>query len=321
MIAKKLKKGDMVRIIAPSRSLSLLSNETFNIAKKRFEDMGLIVTISKNAYNIDKYNSSSIEDRVNDLHDAFSDENVKLIMCAIGGYNCIELLDKLDYSIIKNNPKIIMGYSDNTALLNAIYKKTGLVTYLGPNFADFGMKYGFDYTLDYFKKNVFENEIIRVEDSKEYSDDKWYLEQNDRTFFKNIGRKVVNCGKSKGKIIAGNLCTLNLLQGTEYMPNLENIILFIEDDDLVKEEFLYEFDRNLHSLMLQPNFQKVKAIVIGRMQINSKVSIEDLVSLLKGKREISKIPILINVDFGHTTPLLTIPIGKTCTINEDKIIF
>ena len=310
-----------MRIIAPSRSLSLLSNETFNIAKKRFEDMGLIVTISKNAYNIDKYNSSSIEDRVNDLHDAFSDENVKLIMCAIGGYNCIELLDKLDYSIIKNNPKIIMGYSDNTALLNAIYKKTGLVTYLGPNFADFGMKYGFDYTLDYFKKNVFENEIIRVEDSKEYSDDKWYLEQNDRTFFKNIGRKVVNCGKAKGKIIAGNLCTLNLLQGTEYMPNLENIILFIEDDDLVKEEFLYEFDRNLHSLMLQPNFQKVKAIVIGRMQINSKVSIEDLVSLLKGKREISKIPILINVDFGHTTPLLTIPIGKTCTINEDKIIF
>lgn len=321
MIAKKLKKGDMVRIIAPSRSLSLLSDETFNIAKKRFEDMGLIVTISKNAYNIDKYNSSSIEDRVNDLHDAFSDENVKLIMCAIGGYNCIELLDKIDYSIIKNNPKIIMGYSDNTALLNAIYKQTGLVTYLGPNFADFGMKYGFDYTLDYFKKNVFENEIIRVEDSKEYSDDKWYLEQNDRTFFKNIGRKVVNYGKAKGKIIAGNLCTLNLLQGTEYMPNLENVILFIEDDDLVKEEFLYEFDRNLHSLMLQPNFQKVKAIVIGRMQINSKVSIEDLVSLLKGKREISKIPILINVDFGHTTPLLTIPIGKTCIINEDKIIF
>lgn len=70
-------------------------------------------------------------------------------MCAIGGYNCIELLDKLDYSIIKNNPKIIMGYSDNTALLNAIYKKTGLVTYLGPNFADFGMKYGFDYTEGY----------------------------------------------------------------------------------------------------------------------------------------------------------------------------
>lgn len=321
MLANKLKKGDTIRVIAPSRSLTLLDEKNFEIAKNRFEEIGLNVTISKNAYNVDEYNSSSIEERIQDIHDAFKDKNVKMIICAIGGYNVIQIIDKLDYELIKNNPKIIIGYSDNTALLNAIYAKTGLVTYLGPNFADFAVKLGFDYTFEYFKKIVFSNEEFEIKDSEEYSDDKWYINQDNREFLKNEGRKIVNNGTANGTVIGGNLCTLQLLQGTGFMPNLKDTILFIEDDDLVGDCFMFEFDRNLHSLMLQPGFQAVKGIVIGRMQLGAKFSTTDVEKMLKSKKELSNIPIIINMDFGHTRPLLTIPIGGKCIIDNGKIKF
>ncbi len=321
MIPERLKKGDTIRVIAPSSSLSRVSPENFEIAKERFEKLGLKVTISNNAYNIDEYNSSSIDDRVKDLNDAFEDKDVKMIICALGGYNVVQILDQIDYALIKKNPKIIIGFSDNTALLNAIYKKTGLITYLGPNFADFAMKLGFDYTLDYFIQATFNNKNIELFDSKEYSDDKWYANQDNRIFLPNSGRKMVHKGQANGIIIGGNLCTLQLLQGTEFMPSLEKAILFLEDDDLVKTSFVFEFDRNLHSLMLQPDFNKIQAIVIGRMQLAAELSTNDLEKLLKSKREFENIPLIINMDFGHTKPLFTIPIGAECVIEDDKVTF
>ena len=321
MLANKLKNGDTICVIAPSGSLSRLDADNFEIAKQRFEDLGLKVKISKNAYNINEYNSSSIEERINDIHDAFSDKEVKLIICAIGGYNVIQIIDKLDYNLIKNNPKIIIGYSDNTALLNAIYTKTGLVTYLGPNFADFAVKLGYEYTYEYFKKIAFSNDNILIEDSNEYSDDAWYLNQDDREFIKNEGRKIVNNYNVEGNIIGGNLCTLQLLQGTKYMPNLNDSILFLEDDDLVGDTFLLEFDRNLHSLMLQPNFDKIKGIVVGRMQLGAKLNLLELEKYFKNKKELKNIPIIINMDFGHTRPQFTIPIGGKCIINNGEVSF
>lgn len=321
MFPNKLNKNDEIRVIAPSGSLSRLDPKNFEIAKTRFEEMGLKVSISKNAYSVDEYSSSSIEERINDLHEAFADENIKMIICAIGGYSVIQLLDKIDYDLIKNNPKIIIGYSDNTALLNAIYAKTGIVTYLGPNFTDFAVKKGFDYTLDYFIKIAFENSNIIIKDSDEYSDDQWYIHQDDREFLPNIGRKVVNSGKGEGIIIGGNLCTLQLLQGTEYMPPLENTVLFLEDDDLVGNSFLFEFDRNLHSLMLQKGFDKVKGLVVGRTQLGAKTTVADLYRVLKKKAKLKNIPVIINMDFGHTRPLFTIPIGAKCIIDNDKITF
>ena len=154
IIPNKLKKGDEIRVIAPSRSMSLLNDKTINIATSRLIEMGFKVTFGKNVNNTtnDDFCCASIEDRVNDLHDAFKDKNVKAILTVIGGFNVNQILDYIDYELIKNNPKIICGFSDITALLHAIYAKTGLVTYYGPHFSSFGMKKGFDYTLKYFKK-------------------------------------------------------------------------------------------------------------------------------------------------------------------------
>ena len=315
MIPQKLKKGDEVRIIAPSKSMNVLTKEQITLAKKKLEELGFVVTYAKHVYECDDiYESSSIEARLEDLHEAFLDKNVKCIIAARGGYNSNQLLDYIDYNIIKNNPKILCGFSDITALLNAIYKKTGIITFCGPVYSSFAMKLGFDYTLNYFKKIVFENNPIEVLSSEKYSDDKWYKDQINRNFINNEGMKIINEGVCDGIIVGGNLCTLNLLQGTEYMPSLENSILFIEDDEETGDNFLNEFDRNLESLTQLPDFKGVKGIVIGRAQISSNMTYEKWEVMLKNKQKLKDIPIIINVDFGHTTPLITFPIGGKCHI-------
>ncbi len=122
IVPNKLKKGDEIRVVAPSRSMNLLNDETIEVATKRLEDLGFKVTFGKNVNKEfdSNFMCASIEDRVNDLHDAFSDKNVKAILTVIGGFNINQILDYLDYDLIKNNPKIICGFSDITALLNAI---------------------------------------------------------------------------------------------------------------------------------------------------------------------------------------------------------
>jgi len=323
IIPDKLKKGDEIRIIAPSRTMKLLSDETINIAKERLEDLGFKVTFGKNVYNdMDiKYQCASIADRIEDLHDAFKDNNVKAILTVIGGFNCNQLLDYIDYDLIKNNPKIICGYSDITALLNAIYTKTGLITYYGPHFSSFGMKKGFEYTLDYFKRMFMSNETITIENSLEWSDDAWYLDQEKRNFIKNKGTEIIQSGSIEGTIIGGNLCTLNLLQGSEYMPNINDIVLFLEDDALISDElFKLEFDRNLQSLLHSYKNINIKALVIGRAQIKCNMTKEKWINIFETKKELKDIPIIINADFGHTTPIFTFPIGGIAKIENDKII-
>ena len=152
IIPQKLKRGDEIRVIAPSRSLSLLSENLIRSAKERLMQEGFIVSFSKNCREFDMFMSSSIESRVEDIHEAFADPNVKAILTVIGGFNSNQLLEYLDYGLIKNNPKIICGYSDITALNNAITAKTGLVTYSGLHFSSWGMEKDFDYDLEYFKK-------------------------------------------------------------------------------------------------------------------------------------------------------------------------
>lgn len=321
IIPKKLKNGDEIRIIAPSRSMALLNEVTINNATKMLESFGFKVTFGKNVYNVinDDYCCASIEDRVQDIHDAFKDKNVKAILTVIGGFNVNQILDYLDYNLIKENPKILCGYSDITALVNAIYEKTGLETYIGPHYSSFGMEKGLEYTIDYFKKMFMESDVIQIKSSNEWSDDLWFKNQKNRNFIKNIGMKVINRGVAKGNIIGGNLCTLNLLQGSEYMPNIDDIILFIEDDEMAGEDFYMEFDRNLQSLLHCLNGKKINGIVIGRAQLRNKMTIDRWKNILSTKKELENIPIIINADFGHTTPIFTIPIGGYAEINADNI--
>ena len=306
ILPNKLKRGDKIMVVAPSNSLSLISKETRLIANERFGKMGLELSFAKNVDELDEFDSSSIESRVSDLHEAFSDENIKGVFVVIGGFNCNQLLRYLNWGLIKNNPKVFVGYSDTTALQNAIYAKTGLVTYSGPAYSTFGQKLYFDYTLEYFKKCLLDDKEFNILPSELWSDDRWYLDQESRKLLKNDGWLVINDGKARGTILGANICTLNLLQGTEYFPNISNSILFLEDD---AESKLVNFDRDLQSLIHLPNFDKVKGIVIGRFQNASEMKAEHLIKVIKSKTELSHIPVLANVDFGHTNPMITFPIG------------
>ncbi|GAA5344631.1 S66 family peptidase [Planifilum fimeticola] len=316
MIPSKLKTGDEIRIIAPSKSLGIISREVREIARRRLEAMGFRVTISKHAEEMDRFRSSSAESRLEDLHQAFADPKVKGILTAIGGYNCNQLLKNLDYDLIRKNPKVFCGYSDITALQNAIYAKTGLVTYSGPHFSSFGMKKGFEYTMDSFRKCLMDEEPFPVRPSPSWSDDLWFQDQENRRFIPNGGWFVLSPGEARGKVIGGNLSTFVLLHGTEYLPDLADAILFLEDDGEVHPEL---FDRYLQSLLQQPGFDRVKGLVIGRFQRDSRMSRDVLASIIRSKPELTRIPVVADLDFGHTTPIFTFPIGGQArlTARED----
>ena len=319
IIPAKLVKGDEIRVVAPARGIKIIGQETRDIAAKRFAAMGLKVTFGKNTTdeNWDRMGSSSIEKRVEDIHDAFADRNVKAVFTIIGGANSNQLLPYLDYNLIKANPKIFCGFSDITALLNGIYAMTGLETYSGPHFSSLGMLKGCDYTLENMQKMLLNDGPNRVEASAEWSDDLWFLDQQKREFTKNDGYWTLHNGKAAGTLVGGNLGTVVLLLGTKYRPVFEpDTILFIEDTEGAN---IADFERNLQALLYQPDFANVKGLLIGRFQKGSKVSREDLEFIVSNKRELKNLPIIANVDFGHSTPLLTIPVGGTAILDNGNI--
>lgn len=317
IIPPKLNHGDEIRVIAPSDSLSEATKNSAKLAKDTLEAMGYTVTFGENVYEENFLGTASVESRVADLHAAFEDENVKAILAVIGGYNVNQILSKIDYSIIKNNPKIICGFSDITALTCAITAKTGMITYSGPFFLLFAMQEVNEYWKKYFNKCLSNSEAFELEPSKEWSDDEWYKDQSKRDVKQNDGYWIINEGSCSGNIIGGNLCTLNLLQGTEFMPSIKNAILFIEDDYEVN---LGTFDRDLQSLIHQPDFNEVKGIVIGRFQIKSEIKKSDLFKLIKSKPELKCLPVIANADIGHTNPLTTFPIGGSAKLKvDDKV--
>lgn len=311
----KLQKGDTIRVIAPARSLGIISQGLRDVAKSRFKELGLTLTFSQHVEERDDFNSSSIESRISDLHDAFSDKNVKAVLSVIGGFNSNQLLDSIDWDLIRSNPKILCGFSDITALNNSIFAKTGLVTYSGPHYSTFGQRLHFDYTLAYFKRCIMESGEFTVAPSNQWSDDEWYRNQEERKLMHNDGFWVLNEGNTQGTLLGANLCTFNLLQGTQFIPDLSDSILFIEDDS---ESQPHHFDRDLQSVIHQPNFFGVKGIVIGRFQNDSNMTKSLLKQIVKSKKRLEHLPIIGNVDFGHSDPKITFPVGGTVSLSVSK---
>lgn len=314
-----LKKGDEVRIIAPSRGVKIIGKDVRALAEKRLNEFGLKVSYAENAVdeNWDELGTTSVQKRVDDIMNAFKDKNVKAIMTMIGGFNSNQILPYLDYEVIKANPKILCGFSDITALLDAIYAKTGLITFSGPHFSSLGMLKGCDYTITNMVKMLMEKDENEVEPSKEWSDDLWFIDQEKRDFISNEGYWVLNNGQAKGTLLGGNLGTFNLLLGTSFRPKFEpDTILFVED---TAESSIFSFMRNLTALTYQDDFKNVKGVLIGRFQKESKVSREQLAYIVKNVEPLSQLPVVANVDFGHSTPLLTLPVGGIAEINGANI--
>lgn len=316
---RRLQKEDSIVVIAPSDSFKTISSIGPVAAGRITEEFGITVTYGNHCTtDPDLLGSYSIESRIEDLHNAFEDDSCQAIICATGGFNANELLPYIDWDVIKKNPKPFFGSSDATVLLNAIHAKTGMVTYHGPNFFRFGMKLGLEYTLKYFELALFSDEQYLISPSPEWSEDKWYRDQDKRIFMRNEGYIVANPGIASGKILGGNLCSLNLLQGTEYMPELTDTILFIEDDSLAGDLTFGEFNRNLQSLLQQPNASSIRGVLIGRFLSSCQITKERIQYLVESNKTLQKIPVIANIDFGHTNPALTFPVGGTVEIHADR---
>lgn len=309
-----------IRVIAPAESFAD-PQKTFAQAIETLErETGYSITFGKNAGVVNEKKSSSTDERIRDLHDAFTDNNVALIMSVSGGFNSNDLLPYIDWDLIRKNPKPFIGSSDITVLVNAIYKMTGIKTFYGPNFFKYGMKKGLDYTLEYFKKSVMSDSVYVINPSEVWSDDKWYFDQENRQFKNNDGFWVCNSGEAEGILIGGHLSSLNLLQGTPYMPSLENSILLVEEDVFGKNCY-GEFKRNLQSLLQTVEGDSIKGILVGRFHSSSEMSKDDVVTIIQSIKQISNIPIVANVDFGHTDPGITFPIGGhvKLSVSDDDV--
>jgi muramoyltetrapeptide carboxypeptidase len=303
----KLRPGDCIRVIAPARSRALvLEHDYSQLIEARFRELGLRLTFGKHVDERDEFDSSSTSSRVSDLHQAFMDPDVQAILTVIGGFNSNEMLPDIDWNLIAASPKIFCGYSDITALQNAMLARTGLVTYSGPHWSTFGMRDHFDTTLDWFCKAVLREEPFDVRPVDTWTDDPWFLNQDRRVLEASDGWWVFSGGRATGRLVGGNLCTLNLLQGTPYWPGLDGAILAVEDDELSTPVM---FARDLTSLLQQPDSAGIRGLIIGRFQRASGMTRHLLEQILKRQHALIGLPVLANVDFGHTSPLATLPIG------------
>lgn len=308
-----------IGVFAPSSpALGEKTPETYGF----LESKGIEVYEHPQVRKITGHTAGSIEERVGTLHELVSDKTIDILMTFWGGQNTNELLPYLDYELIKANAKPIVGYSDTTALLVAITKMTEVITYLGPAGITFTKPQPVDYTWDYFERMVIKGEEVEIKDSEIYADDYYFLntDKTKRNVVKNEGRKVFRKGVAKGEIVAGNLQTLLVLAGTKYFPQLEGKILFLEEAEEESAGMIHRFFTHLTQVI---NINKLGGVCIGRFCAQSKFirtdTVEDMLKTVFGN---AQIPIIYNLDFGHSDPMFTLPNGGYCELNteEDKIV-
>lgn len=311
MIPPKLKAGDHVRVIAPAHGLPpKLTDEMKAQAMKGFGDLGLTVSFGKYVNENDEFDTSPVEKRLEDLHDVFSDPNVQAIIPAMGGSSVNQLLKYIDYDLIKKNPKILCGLSDITALSNAIHAKTELVTYYGPHFTMLAASKIVDYSFEYMKKTFFSEGTFPIAPSEHYIDSEW-----DSQVIVNEGFWTINEGEAKGKSFGGNFITFNLTMGSEFMPDMTDSVVFLEANKVIEFK---DVQNQLQAILNQPGSHKIKGMIIGRFQKDTGVTRELLTKMVHSKKELKDLPVAANIDFGHTAPMTTLPIGGGISLQVKK---
>ena len=287
LVPQKLHKGDKIAFVALSGNIE--DENKLNLSKNFFEDRGYEVIFAKNILNQNRYLAGNDEEKIEELHKFFKNPEIKAIFCVRGGYGAIRLVEKIDYEIIKKNPKIFAGYSDVTALLAIIYKKTGLITYHAPMpYSDFSDTIS-NFTVQNFFKTIETNENLEF-----------------------LGNKVYNDGCAEGILWGGNLSTLTSLCGTDFIPD-EKFIFFTED----LCEPSYKIDRMFTQLF---NIEKFRKNIVG-IALGEFVEIEDekyLTEIFTEIKEKYKIPMIGGFKISHAHDKITVPYGMMAKIGGTK---
>ena len=318
MKAPKLTKDFTVGVFSSSSPVSATVPIRYNRGKEYLLSKGIHVIDGNLFGKRDHYRSGSIKERADEFNQLLYNDDVDILMAAIGGFNTNSILPYIDYEHLKKHPKIIVGYSDTTALLLGIYAKTGLVTFYGPALASsFGEFPPFvDATFDYFKDITGNNFTLPHEYkmpsfwTDEFID--WTKQDREKEKYPN-NWVCVNPGICEGRLIGGNLNTMQGFFGTEFMPEIkEGDILLIEDS--LKDACTIE--RSFSLLKLAGVFDKVGGIILGKHEKfddngTGRRPYEILEEVLNG----CKIPFLAEFDCCHTHPMFTVPIG--CQVKLD----
>ena len=298
---KRLKLGDTLGVIAPS---SALPEQMVVKALANLEGLGFKLKLGKYIREKNGYLAGTDSQRVEDIHWAFSDKEVDAVWCLRGGYGATRILPIIDYNIIKNNPKIFIGYSDITAFHVAIYQKTGLVTFHGP--------VGTSEYNDFTKPNALNILMNPTPQYKlENADENL---KNESNLFK---MEVITPGKCKGKLIGGNLSLLSAMDGTPYaLKNLKGKILFMEDI----EERPYRIDRMLTQMLQSHDFKQLAGIALGVFEGCNPKPEENSLSLiecLKDRLGNLGIPVIYGLSFGHINHQFTLPMGIEASLDTE----
>lgn len=302
----KLRPGAHVRVVAPSTSRSAVPTPWRAIAEQRTADLGLTLSFGAHVDEAGRFETAPAGARLDDLHAAFADPSVDGVMTFLGGYHANQLLDGLDLDLVRANPKVLCGYSDITVLHHALLAGADLVTYSGPHWSSLGMRDHFSQTLAWFRACLFDQAPVHIRPTSQWTDDAWYADQDAREVRATDGWWVLGEGEARGRILGGNLCTLNLLQGTRWWPEIGGALLVVEDDF---ESDVHAFARNLQSLLHQPGGERIAGLVIGRFQAASGVERADVEEVVASIDQLRGLPVVANADVGHTNPWFTFPVG------------
>ena len=297
MIPTKLKKGDTIGVIAPSNYIEKDDLEYINASIALMEASGFKVKFGKYVFENTLGYGTSPEKRAADINWAFKDDEVKAIMCVKGGEDSNTTLDYIDYEMIKNHPKIICGFSDNTSIINVIHEKTGLVTYHGPTFKSL-TSWETGYAYKQFIKTFVENteSLIMGEPEDEYT--------------------TKQAGLATGELVGGNLSLFTKLVCGKYAVNLQDKILFLEE--LGFEAAPEMVNSNIYYLKQNGVFDKIAGLWIGNYEHPSKISLEKIIKNAIGDEY--KFPIIKSDNFGHIDKKIIIPIGTKAEINTNEKI-
>lgn len=298
---KRLKLGDTLGVIAPS---SALPDHVVERAIKNLEGLGFKLQLGKNLRAKNGYLAGTDEQRLEDLHWAFSNKEIDAVWCIRGGYGATRILPKVDFNLIKKNPKILIGYSDITALHVAIYQKTGLVTFHGPVGTS-------DYN-DFTKSNALN---ILMNPTPQYKLDHAAENlKNESNLFK---VEVITKGQCQGPLVGGNLSLLSAMDGTPYaLKNLKGKILFMEDID----ERPYRIDRMLTQMLQSHDFTQLAGIALGVFEGCNPKTDENSLSLmecLKDRLGNLGIPVIYGLSFGHISHQFTLPMGIEARLDTE----
>jgi muramoyltetrapeptide carboxypeptidase len=290
LLAQRLRAGNTIGIVSPAAPVTDELRKQLDLGIALLQGHGFNIELAPNALSHSLGFSASVQDKADDINLMFRRDDVKAIICSQGGCNSNSVLPYLDYELIKKKPKIFMGISDITSLLNALHAKTGLVTFHGND-----IMWGFsrkptEYDISEFLVRLVGGEIGPI-----------------------TRRSVWGCvreGSGSGKLIGGNLSAFLSLSGTEYFPDYRGAILFLESygEETVPEQIYGEF----HHLKQLGVLANISGLWLGHYEHASGMKLEDIVHEAVAEY---KFPIVSSDDFGHNTPNTTIPIGCEARID------